>query len=64
MSNTRKMDRIMISSSDVRQNTKSNMIMINKLKPINKNIIVNTSDSGEEVEEGGCFLKVGALTAL
>ena len=51
----------MISSSDVRWNAKNKMIMTNKLKSINNNAIANTSDSGEEVEKGSCFLKVGAL---
>ena len=38
--------------------------MINKLKSINKNVIVNNSDSDEEVEEGSRFLKGDTLTAL
>ena len=52
---------MIISSHDVRCNAKNNMIMINKLKLMNKNVIVNDSDSGEEVEEGSCFLKGGNL---
>ena len=40
------------------------MTMINKLKPTNKNVIVNVSDSGKEVEECSCFLKGGAFVSL
>ena len=54
----------MISSSDARCNEKKNVTMINKVKFMNKNVAVNNSDSGEEVEEGSCSLKVKGLTCL
>ena len=53
---------MIISSSDVRQNVINKMIMTNKLKIINNNVIASASDSGEEVETGVCFLIGGAFT--
>ena len=49
-SKMRKIDGVMISSSDVRWNVKNKAMMTNKLKSMNSNVIVNTSDSGENVE--------------
>ena len=64
MSKIRKLDRLMISSSDVRQKIKNNMILINALKSINKNVLINNSDSGKDGEEGKNFLKKRTFTAL
>ena len=63
-SNVRKIDGVMISSSDARWNMKNKTMMTNKLKSTNSNVIVNTSDSGEKVETGSFFLKGGTFTAL
>ena len=38
--------------------------MTHRLKNINNNVIINNSDSGEEVEDESCFIKGGTLTAL
>ena len=54
----------MITSSNVRWNAKNNMKMLNNLKYSNNNVIMNNSDSREEVNEGSSFLKGGAITAL
>ena len=54
----------MISSSDARWNVKNKMIIANKLKIMNSNIIENASDSGEEVDKGSCFLKDSTFTDL
>ena len=40
------------------------MIMINKLKLMNNNIIVNNPDSDEDVEEVSCFPKGSAFAAF
>ena len=40
------------------------MKILNKLKCINENVVINNSDSGEEVEDDSCFLKGVTLTAL
>ena len=40
------------------------MITTDKFKRINSNVIENASDSGEEVEEGGYFLKVDTIAIL
>ena len=54
----------MVSSSDLRWNTKNKMRIIDKSKVINNNVIVNDLHSGEEVETGIYFLKDVTLTAL
>ena len=59
-----KIDGLIISSPDATWNAKNKMIMNDKLKSANSNVIVNTSDSGEEVEKRSCFLKGGTLAAL
>ena len=64
MSKIRKIYVLTMSSSDVRQSINNDMMMMNKLKSINKNIITNNSYSGEEVEEGSYLLKGGTLTSL
>ena len=63
MSKIRKVDGLMISQSDVRWNAKSNVKILNKLKYSNQSVVVNDSNSGEEVEEVNYFLKGGTLTA-
>ena len=60
----RKIDGLMISSSDVRCNTKNNKKMLYKLKHTNKNSTINNSDSGDDVDNDSYFLKGGDLTAL
>ena len=64
MSKIRKIDDMMISVSDTKWNAKNNMTMINKLKPTNRSVIWNNSDSSEEFEEGRCVLKGGVFAAL
>ena len=54
----------MISFSDERWIRMNKTIINNKFKSINSNFIENTLDSGEEAEEGNCFLKGGTITAL
>ena len=50
---------MLIRSSDERWTMMNKMIMTNKFKIINSNVIASASDSGEEFEEGSCFLKGG-----
>ena len=64
ISNVRKIEGLMISSSDVGWNVNNDVKIFNKLKRANKNVVVNDSDSEEEVEDGRCFLKRGVLTDL
>ena len=40
------------------------MKMLNKLKCMNKNFMINNSDGAEEVEDGSCFLKGVTTTCL
>ena len=55
---------MIISSSDVRCNAKNKMIITNKLKSTNSNVIVSTSDTSEEVNKKRCFLKGRRFAAL
>ena len=48
---------LIISSSDARWNEKNNVMIINKLKFVKKNVVTNNSHSREVVEEGRFFLK-------
>ena len=48
-SKSRKIDGLLISSSDVKWTEYNKDKMVCKLKNINKNVTLNTSDSGEEV---------------
>ena len=60
----RSTDVVMIILSDTRWETCNKNTMMNRLKNVSSNAIMNASDSGEEVEDGKSFLKGGALTAL
>ena len=46
MSKIIKVDRLMVSSSDIRCNAKNNMKILNKFKDMNKNVMLNNYDSG------------------
>ena len=59
-----KVEGMIIRMLDVRWNARNKMIMINKLKIINSNVIVSASDSIKEVDTGSCFLKGGVFAAL
>ena len=54
----------MTSSSDVRWNHRNKMNMICRLTNMSQNVTLNSSDSGEEVENIIWFLKGGTATAL
>ena len=64
MSKIKNTDGSMITFSDVRWNVKHEIKMTFRLKNANRNVIINNSDSGEEVEDSSWFLKGGTLTAL
>ena len=63
MSKLKNACRLIISSSDARWNIKNEINMIHRLKK-NNNVIIITSDSGEEIEDRSWFLKGGAVAAL
>ena len=64
-SKNRKIDGLLISSSDVRWTEyDKEKIKCDLKKNINKNVMLNASDSGEEVMDGRWFLREGTATAL
>ena len=50
MSTVRNTDGLMISSSDARWNSKNETNVVHRLKSMNKNVVIKTSDSGEEID--------------
>ena len=64
MSMVRNIDNSMISSSDVYWNAKYESNMVYRLKNVNKKVIINTFDSGEEIDNSIWFLKVRTVTKL
>ena len=54
----------MINSSDVCWNAKNETNMVYRLKNININVIINTSYSGEEIDDSSWFLKGRTVIAL
>ena len=64
ISTVRNRDRSMISSSDTGWNVKNETNMVRRFKNASENSAINTSDSGEETDHSGWFLKVDTVTAL
>ena len=60
----KKLDGILISSSDIRWNIRSRNRFETKLRAIASHVALNTSDSRQESHKGKSFLKGGTLTAL
>ena len=54
----------MVSLSGTSWTSCNKELMMNKLKRLNKNVIMNASDSGGNVENGEIFLKGGTTEAF